>query len=263
MARLPSAPVHARQREVAEREHRLLLRLAELQPQLDLPWRLPRSLACVPLERGAALVQHFVPGFQLETRASRTPLRPWELIAEVAACCHRIDPALLAGLLADPGSRRAHAESAAARLLECELPQFRDAHAWALEHLPPATPARLLHGDLLGQNLLRDPFEELPIGVIDWAEARLGDPACELATVTRGLVKPFQSPTGLRDLLAAYNERAEEPVAAEHVHLHELCLLAGFFQQDRTSDAGEAQVEQRLRQFTNLFRRARKSARER
>ena len=48
----------------------------------------------------------------------------------------------------------------------------------------------LLHGDLLPLNLLwgRETDE---LGVVDWESARIGDPAYDLAIVTRGHAKPF------------------------------------------------------------------------
>ena len=71
------------------------------------------------------------------------------------------------------------------------------------EHLLAAEPATLVHGDLLGQNILLHPTQ--PPTVIDWEFADLGDPAYDLAVVTRGKPKPFDMIKGLQRLLEAYS----------------------------------------------------------
>jgi aminoglycoside phosphotransferase (APT) family kinase protein len=58
-----------------------------------------------------------------------------------------------------------HARTAIAVVDESDSPVMRDARQWALEHLPPAQPSVLLHGDLLGQNILLAPG--IPPTVID------------------------------------------------------------------------------------------------
>jgi len=54
---------------------------------------------------------------------------------------------------------------------------------------PPDDPSVLLHGDLLGQILLA---MDGPHHVINWEYATRGDPAYDLAIVTRGVEQPFQ-----------------------------------------------------------------------
>ncbi|MEI6506429.1 MAG: phosphotransferase, partial [Planctomycetota bacterium] len=90
-----------------------------------------------------------------------------------------------------------------------------------------------MHGDLLGQNLLRSLDPEKQLGVIDWHEAQLGDPAYDLAVVTRGARKPFQAPDGLRRLLEAYGSCSNRIVTPAQVYLFELGLHAGFVEQAR------------------------------
>ena len=107
--------------------------------------------------------------------------------------------------------------------------EMRDAHGWAMEHLPPAEPSALLHGDLLGQNILLS--MDGPHHVIDWEYARRGDPAYDLAIVTRGVRRPFQIDRGLERLLEAYREHGGRDVAADHVHVYELCLVAGWYRE--------------------------------
>jgi len=252
VVRLPIAPAADDQPQKARRELELLRRLAEL----HVPWRLPQPVACVPVEAGLAQVQHLVPGVPLEMRASRSRVRPWAVISEVASACHRVDPARLADLLPGTATRRRHAESAIEVLLRSDVPELRDAHAWACENLPPETPSRLLHGDLLGHNLHLDRDEGGPVGVLDWSEARLGDPAYDLAIVTRGARRPFQSARGLQNLLEAYNDQAGEPVSARQVHLHELSLVAGWYLKDQEQGARDAHLQTRLSHLRNVLRRA-------
>jgi hypothetical protein len=80
-----------------------------------------------------------------------------------------------------------------------------------------------LHGDLLGQNLQLS-LDDEPMRIIDWTEAQIGDPAYDLAIVTRGVRQPFQVAGGLDRLLDANNARARRPVIASEVHLYEFCL---------------------------------------
>jgi hypothetical protein len=54
-----------------------------------------------------------------------------------------------------------------------------------------------------------------------------GDPAYDLAIVTRGNRQPFQTSGGMDRLLDAYRRHGGDPaVTNDHVRLHELCLLA-------------------------------------
>ena len=75
-----------------------------------------------------------------------------------------------------------------------------------LEHVPPDEPSVLLHGDLLGQNILL--AVDGPHHVIDWEYATRGDPAYDLAIVTRGVKQPFQIAGGLDRLRDAYRAQS-------------------------------------------------------
>ena len=68
--------------------------------------------------------------------------------------------------------------------------EIRDAFSWILENLPERRESVLIHGDLLGQNILKTLEEE--IYVIDWEYAFVGNPAYDLAIVTRGVKNPFK-----------------------------------------------------------------------
>jgi len=129
---------------------------------------------------------------------------------------------------------------------------MRDARHWALAHLPPARPSVVLHGDLLGQNILLSPSE--PPTVIDWEYARYGDPAYDLAIVTRGIKRPFQIVDGLVRLLDAYHGHGGCEVTADHVHVHELCMLAGWYR-TALKERGEFAADQELDRLRALLRR--------
>jgi aminoglycoside phosphotransferase (APT) family kinase protein len=95
--------------------------------------------------------------------------------------------------------------------------------AWMREHLGDPDPGVLLHGDLLGQNLRIFP-DEVP-GVLDWRFVEVGDPAADLAVVTRGVRRPFQIESGRNKLLDAYNSRSTVQVDAASLTFFELALL--------------------------------------
>ena len=57
----------------------------------------------------------------------------------------------------------------------------------------------------------------------------MGDPAYDLAIVTRGVRRPFKMADGLDRLLASYDEAGGAPLTKTNVHFHELCLLGGYY----------------------------------
>jgi aminoglycoside phosphotransferase (APT) family kinase protein len=129
---------------------------------------------------------------------------------------------------------------------------MRDARQWALENLPPAHRGVLLHGDLLGQNVLLTPGHSPT--VIDWEYARYGDPAYDLAIVTRGAKRPFQIADGLARLLDAYRHHGGREIKAEHVHIHELTLIAGWYR-TALNERGPLAAAQELDRMRGLLRR--------
>jgi aminoglycoside phosphotransferase (APT) family kinase protein len=140
------------------------------------------------------------------------------------------------------------------------------ASAWAHEHLPTAEPATLVHGDLLGQNLLIDPNVSPIVGVIDWEYACAGDPAYDLAIVTRGVRKPFQMDRGLERLLDAYETAIAGRIQLriEHVRVHELALAARWYKDalEGRSEANESE-EQALARLRRVLQLATTSSRAR
>jgi aminoglycoside phosphotransferase (APT) family kinase protein len=132
------------------------------------------------------------------------------------------------------------------------LPGAEAAAAWARAHLASAVPAVLLHGDLLGQNLLLWPGESP--GVIDWEYASLGDPAYDLAIVTRGVRRPFQTADGLDRLLEAYAEAGGRALTKPDVYFHEIWLAAGWYREALAGTTSEPPDQAHRRLFAILER---------
>ena len=209
-------------------------RLLALLSGKQLPFRVPRPIATVPTSTGLALVREFEDGFPVDLREGRVHgTQPQTLVAELAASVHAINSAKPREILGGPTNRRAHAETAIRKLekaLELTLSTtcegstvVSEAFEWAKNHRPADTPSCLLHGDLLGQNILLS--LDGPPALIDWERAALGDAAYDLAIVTRGVRAPFAMKHGLEALVEAYGQRAAHPVEVRDVIFHEVCLL--------------------------------------
>jgi aminoglycoside phosphotransferase (APT) family kinase protein len=219
---------HAR----SDRDERLRVEAALLQHlnAQRLTFAVPRPIGEVETGAGLAVVQEWVEGFPVDLRAQRfRGGKPWDFVAEVAAGIHAINPAPIRNHIPSHFTRLDHAVFRARALQKLEEAEARDSEAWIGDHLPPNTPASLLHGDLLGQNLRRPLDDTGRVGVIDWAEACVGDPAYDLAIVTRGHRRPFAVVGGLSRLVDSYNRLAGSPVTVADVRVHELILHAGFY----------------------------------
>jgi aminoglycoside phosphotransferase (APT) family kinase protein len=244
--------------ELDERMYKELRLLGWLARQ-SLPFRVPEVIGAYPLAGRRALVCRYIRGIELDLRAGKQgSVLPWQLVGEIAAAIHGLDTGALGALLPGPATRRAYGLVAVEKYLAgAREPELAAACAWAMEHLPPDRPAVLLHGDLLGQNILLCPGE--PPAVVDWEYASLGDPAYDLAVVTRGSKDPFQTSGGLHKLLDVYREHGGDVTAAA-AHLHELCLVANWYRHARAERGGEAHAQQYLRQLCNILRRAERAA---
>ncbi len=233
-----------------EQEAKVLQGLA----RAELPLRIPELIATLEDDGRPAIVETAVAGFPLDLRAGRQGgVVPWEVVAEVATAVHGVDTALFQDLIGHP-SRRDHAEAELAVFEDLDEPLVQEARAWAFEHRPPRTPSVLLHGDLLGQNILLALGDEPP-GLIDWERATLGDPAYDLAIVTRGLRRPFQTTDGLALLLEAYAKSGGQEVTIEQVYLHELCLVTHWYRESMKERSGHP-PDFYLNQLRGIFRRA-------
>lgn len=237
------------------KELRLLGRIQEL----DLPFRVPEVVGAYPESGRLALVRRFLPGIELDLRAGRQPGgRPWETVGEIAAAIHSLPGAQFEDILPGHCTRREHAEESLRVFDGLDAPEAREARAWAKVHLPPAESSVLVHGDLLGQNILLGLDE--PPAVIDWEYAVRGDPAYDLAIVTRGVKQPFQIERGLDKLLESYRRHGgHEAVTREHVRVHELCLIAAWYRA-ALAGTGTHPAAEELGRLRGLLARAQRGA---
>jgi aminoglycoside phosphotransferase (APT) family kinase protein len=254
VVKLPSRDAEADRDERMRGEAVLLRHLCSQ----SLPFTVPRPLGETETHAGLAVVQEWMDGLEIDLRAPRFPGgRPWELVARVAAAVHAVDPEPLRTLIRGHATRRDHALELAAVMQELDEPEAKESEAWVREHLPTATPTRLLHGDLLGQNLRRSWTDEGGLAVIDWAESRLGDPAYDLAIVTRGARKPFATAHGLAHFVDAYNRLAESPLTTQQVHVYEVILMAHVYRAvKREFGAGSPHAENQRRAWRSVLERA-------
>jgi aminoglycoside phosphotransferase (APT) family kinase protein len=241
----------------SDRDERLMreatvLRLLAAQ---SLPFTIPRPVGEIEVDAGLATVQEMMDGDPFDLR--RGPAEsPWDLVARVAAAIHAIDPTAFRALIGGHATRRDHAVAHASLLDELDESEARDTDGWVREHLPAAIPSSLVHGDLLDQNILHDWASER-IAVVDWGEAMIGDPALDLAIVTRGVRKPFRDPHGRRRLLDAYNQLATTPLLLSAVHLHELIMAADWYRLAcRDYGRGSPHAEEHRRFWRSMLKRA-------
>lgn len=197
----------------------------DLLSQVKTPFRYPGLVGAVEIDEAVVILEKFVEGSPIDLRVGRCLAgKPWEVAGEIAAIVHQ-HPEVGEGVGGFP-TRLDHATLALEDLKGHDAPLFKVAHEWGLKHLPPeGEPSTLLHGDLSGQNILMDLKGKLAPALIDWTFTIQGDPAHELAIITQGKRRPFEVDHGLERLLEAYEDAGGRPIAAEHVHFHELCLL--------------------------------------
>jgi len=62
-----------------------------------------------------------------------------------------------------------------------EIPEMERLAGWLQDNLPPAQPARVMHGDFRLGNLIIAPDAARVDTVLDWELSTLGDPFCDLA----------------------------------------------------------------------------------
>jgi aminoglycoside phosphotransferase (APT) family kinase protein len=175
----------------------------------------------------------------------------------VAASIHSVNLNTIESVVEGFATRRDHAEACLAVFegLAMDDPVLKDARAWTSEHLPPPSPAVLIHGDLLGQNILLS-LEDEPVGVIDWEFATAGDPAYDLAIVTRGTRRPFQLVDGFERLVAAYAEAGGVEISASDVSFHEVCLAVGWYRDSLDTGKRVHPPDQELVRLKGILGRA-------
>jgi aminoglycoside phosphotransferase (APT) family kinase protein len=223
----------------------------------QLPFRVPAPLGAFPDGDRPAIIRRFIDGIPADLRAGRMQsIRPAELVGLIAAAIHAIDVTTWRRRPAGAGTRRAHAEELMRAFDDLEGTEAEPAREWAVQHLPRDRAAVLVHGDLLGQNILVFP-DEAP-AVIDWEFCRMGDPAFDLAIVTRGVRRPFQLARGLDLLLEAYAAAGGDPIKRSEVHFYELCLAARWYR-EALRGRGSEPPEQALAKLRGILRRAEES----
>ncbi len=152
------------------------------------------------------------------------PEFPLKIIAEAAVAVHKLPKSDFTHLTTRADSR-AHVidqlQDLPLSLFE-EFEEAAKARDWILDHLPEGQPSTVLHGDLLPQNVLFDHSRDSKVAVIDWECAEIGDPAYDLAIVTRGARKPLGATGGLQRLVEYYNEASAQKISRRAVIVHEL-----------------------------------------
>ena len=122
----------------------------------------------------------------------------------------------------------------------------------------------LVHGDLLPQNLLwnweASSREETLVGIVDWEMACIGDPAYDLAIVSRGNRNVQGVKEGVKVLVGEYLAFGGRPISVTDVRVHELLLVLRWleeawreYQKPKASGQGPDFYENQLR---SLYRRA-------
>jgi aminoglycoside phosphotransferase (APT) family kinase protein len=225
--------------------------------QQSLTFKVPRPIAELESSTGVAIVQEWIDGMSVNLKGPACfGEASWDLIARVAAAIHDLDPAPLIGRIPTHETRRDHALAFATLVDGIDAIEARETLAWINAHLPTVESPTLVHGDLLGQNL-KLPIESDVVGVIDWAAARIGDPAYDIAIITRCARKPFGIPDGRERLLDAYNRRVRNPITLFDVHLYELVLAAHWYQDAcDTQRAGSGHAANQLAMWRSLLKRA-------
>lgn len=209
------------------------------------------------------VIETAVPGSSLDVFKGRSTLRS---VGRAAANVHRT-PIGEFRHLASSDDRAQHVKARLAELDEAlfmEFPSAKEVREWIEGHLPSGGGTCLLHGDLLPQNLLWDweesSREEPLVGIVDWEMARIGDPAYDLAIVSRGNRNVHGVKEGVRVLVEEYLAFGGRPIELTDVRVHELLLILRWleeswreYQKPHASGHGPDFYENQLQ---SLYRRA-------
>jgi aminoglycoside phosphotransferase (APT) family kinase protein len=231
---------------------------------MQLPFRVPRIVGVLPQGGEPALVERFVEGFPLDLRSGRQDrVKPWEIVGRLAAGVHALPCDVFGATLDGYTTRREHAEACLSTFSGLDEPSVAQAYRWARSHLPPPDPSSFLHGDLLGQNILLGCEEPLgpaiTLTLIDWEFASRGDPAHDLAIVTRGTRRPFQIDRGLERLLESYAQAGGSAMTITELRFHELCLAVGWYRDALGGKFETVPPEHYLNQVRAVLRRIQES----
>ena len=212
----------------------------------NLPFMVPELICLVNNESGetVGLIESAVDGMPLSLLVKgRDPEAPLRIIARVATEVHALAESEFTHLAQHVDSQShvlANLNALPGPLFE-EFAEAANARDWILGQLPHDRASTLLHGDLLPQNLLFEDWENHQAAVVDWECAKIGDPAYDLAIVTRGIREPLGVPGGLHRLVEFYNETAERKISANAVVVHEVLLHLKWM-----AEAAEAKAKNRF-----------------
>jgi aminoglycoside phosphotransferase (APT) family kinase protein len=213
---------------------------------VSFPYATPKFICLVKedSEEPVGLIESALDGIVVKYCSNvNEPDRLLKIIARVAAAVHNLPKSEFTHLK-DRVDSRTHVLELLEELPSSIFDEFEEAaqaRDWILAHLPKERPSTVLHADLLPQNLLADDFETSRIAVVDWQEAKIGDPAYDLAVVTRGARKPLGVQRGLERLVGLYNELAEQEVPVYAVVVYEL-----LFHLDWLADAMKTRAQKRI-----------------
>jgi aminoglycoside phosphotransferase len=198
---------------------------------------IPEPVGMVWYDGNLIAATSFVAGMPVDLRASQSHLnRPWEIVGKIAAEVHKLPIHDLPKTIERYSTRREQTVNTVNNFRKFALPEIQYAVQWICENLPPEKNSVLIHGDLLGQNILWTLEGEL--FVIDWEYAFIGDPAYELAIVTRGVKEPFQVSNGLGRLIDSYLSSGGQEISKKEVHVYELLLCLGWYEQSLDRSKG-------------------------
>lgn len=249
-------------------EHPVKLQLAhEVRRRLadrDLvPFDVPEPLGTSPTEFGLGIVDR--PETDTALKDLEYDVDPVAITAQVAVGLHRLDASAFRDLVDGPATRREHAESALEVFEHYDCNNFRFARKWCENHLPDETPASLLHGSLRGENILVSlPYgapnnagpDDVSISVVDWESVTIGDPAHEVAMISRGHRKAFKARgQKISTLVGHYNNRAETHIRLQHVRFWEVWLRATLFLQAYEEEGMSGHAEHMMTVLESVLRR--------
>jgi aminoglycoside phosphotransferase (APT) family kinase protein len=214
--------------------------------RLEFPYPTPRFISLVreDSEEPVGLIESALDGIVLKYCSNiNEPDRLLKIIARVAAAVQKL-PKSEFSHLKDREDSRAHAmellEELPASIFD-EFGEAAQARDWILAHLPKERSSTVLHSDLLPQNLLADDYGADEIAVVDWQEARIGDPAYDLAVVTRGVRKPLGVERGLERFVEFYNQFVDQKIPVPSVVVYEL-----LFHLDWLADTVKKRSQKRI-----------------
>jgi len=231
----------------------------------DFPHPTPEFVCFVADDQSQVIgmIETALPGFSLDAFKDRSTLRA---ISHAAANVHRMAVEEFRHL-AGSADRAEHVKGRLAELdgaLFTEFPSAKETRQWILGHLPSGDGACLLHGDLLPQNLLWDweasSREEALVGIVDWEMACIGDPAYDLAIVSRGNRNVHGVKEGVNVLVEEYSAVGGRPISVTDVRVHELLLVLRWLEEARGEhqkpNAGGQGPNFYENQLRSLYRRA-------